>query len=107
MKRKKFTTILTSEDLLDVMLEFEKNKIRKFALNYRALIEDKWYEVYRVDNYHGFLHEQRFWRSPKPIPLEENLPLNLVVKQYIGEISLNFLKYRKYFEERMRKKRTG
>ncbi|MFH1396656.1 MAG: hypothetical protein ABIG93_04625 [archaeon] len=85
------------------MLEFERKIIKKFALNYRASINGKWYEVYRVDNYHGFLHEQRFWRSPEPMPLETDMSLNEVVEHYVEKISLNFPKYRRYFIEMKRK----
>ncbi len=86
------------------MLEFESKEIKKFALTYRALIDEKWHEVYRVDNFHGFLHEQRFWRSPKPIQLKENMSLNLVVEHHVNEITKNFQRYRKYFEEMMKKR---
>ena len=87
-----------------MMLEFESKEIKKFALNYRALIDERWHEVYRVDNFHGFLHEQRFWRSPKPTPLEENRSLNFVVEHHVNEITINFPRYRKYFEEMMKKR---
>jgi hypothetical protein len=68
-------------------------------LNYRAFINKKWFEVYRVDNYHGYLHEQKFWRSPKPIPLDLKwIPLKMIVDKYIEDIIQNFKKYRGYFK---------
>jgi len=70
------------------------------------MINGKWVEVYRVDNYHGFLHEQRHWRSSKPIPLDDNLPLNLVVKDYMILIKDDYGKYRNYYEEKMKKERN-
>lgn len=99
MKKKKFTTVLTSEDVLDVTLEIRKKMISKFALNYRALVGESWKPIYRVDNFHGFLHEQRFWISPEPMPLkdEEHLSNNAVVDKYIDEIVKNFQKYKTYF----------
>jgi len=99
-KRKRFTKVLTPEDWLDITLDIEKKKILRFALNYRALIKNKWEEVYRIDNFHGFLHEQRFWKSPKPIPIKETLPINQIVEKYVDEITLNFQKYRTYYEEK-------
>lgn len=100
MKRKKFTTVLTTEDVLDVTLEIRKKLIGKFALNYRALIGDNWEPIYRVDNFHRFLHEQKFWRSPKPIHLEKekHLSNNAIVDKYTDKIVKNFLKYKSYFK---------
>ena len=109
MKITKYVHNLTPEDCLDVSLYFEKNKIIRFALNYRACISDSWKEVYRVDNFHGYLHEQRFWISPEPVKIEDPLPLNLVVEKYIDIIFDNFDRYRRYFEENESKNngRTG
>lgn len=91
--------MITSEDLIDVTIIKKKNKIVEFALNYRTQIKGKWVEVYRVDNFHGFLHEQKFWRSSNPIPLKEQLPLYHVIKLYIRQIYENFERYKKYFKE--------
>lgn len=68
-KWKKFTVPLTPKDVLDVKLEIERNKVKGFALNYRAKIRGNFFEVYRVDTAHGFLHEQRYWLTPEPIPI--------------------------------------
>ncbi|MBN4049013.1 hypothetical protein JYT91_00180 [archaeon AH-315-M20] len=98
MKRIKFTRTLTSEDYLDITLFYEKGKIIKFALNYRAVIKSKIQPIYRVDNYHGFLHEQRLWRTKEPIPLNEaGLSNNQIVDKYVDEICLNFYKYKGYY----------
>ncbi len=105
MKRKEFTTVLTSEDLIDVKLAWENNELWRFAINYRANIKDKWHEVYRVDNYHGFLHEQKFWRSPEPIVIKDKdgWSLKMVFEHYIEEVHYNFQNYRSFFEEAMNK----
>ena len=55
MKRTSFTKDLTSEDVLDITLHFENYEIKKFALNYRAIVEEQWHQIYRVDNYHGLI----------------------------------------------------
>jgi len=77
----------------------QKKKIVKFSLNYRAFINGKWEEIYRVDNFHGFLHEQRFWRSPHPIPLKDNLPMNSIFTKYLKVIKENYKRYRSYFQD--------
>ena len=105
MKEKKFTAVLTNEDVIDVTLAWKDNKLNKFSLKYRMIIEKKWYGVYRVDTYHAFLHEQKFWRSPKPIPIDDksSWSMKMIVNHYSDEIHLNFQKYRKYYEKAFRK----
>ena len=91
------------KDYLDITLYFEKNKIIKFALNYRGIIGNKWYEIYRVDNFHGFLHEQRFWRTKDPIPLEQGGKSNeTIIEEYTDNIVMNFNKYKEYFKKSMK-----
>jgi len=99
MKQIKFTTVLTPEDLLDVTLHIEKQELIKFALNYRALIRGVWRVVYRVDNFHGFLHEQKFWRSPKPVRIESKKTLSEEIKHYRHQIMISYQRYRWYYEE--------
>ena len=106
MKVQKHTRDLSEQDRLDITLMWETPGIlTKFALNYRAFINEKWQEVYRVDNYHGFLHEQRYWRSPKPISItdKEGWALKMVFDMYVDEIVSNFQRYRVYYEEALRK----
>ena len=104
MKIKRFTSVISTEDLLDVVIQIEKKRIIKFALNYRARIKEKWEQIYRVDNFHGFLHEHRFWRSEKPIPLDETHGLNEMFIKYHNEVLENHEKYKKYFREKEKKK---
>lgn len=102
MKFKKYVVRLSDDDYLDVTLIWEEpGELTKFALNYRACIQGKWYEIYRVDNFHGFLHEQKFWRSSEPIPIifKENWPLWEIIIEYRDDIIDNFRKYRDYFEK--------
>jgi len=103
MKKKKYTHRLTEEDLVDITLIYEKKQIIKFALNYRGKILGKWYPIYRVDNCHGFLHEQKLWRTKEPIPLNETIPTDLVFDKYSDFIDKNFKKLKSYFKETMRK----
>ena len=105
MKRKKFTTALTPEDLLDITLFIDKQEVIRFALNYRALIRGAWRVVYRVDNFHGFLHEQKFWRSPKPVRIErgELTPLIDLIDKYFDYITDNFRRFKSYYEDSLTK----
>ncbi|MFH1637357.1 MAG: hypothetical protein ABIB71_02955 [Candidatus Woesearchaeota archaeon] len=102
MKLEKFSVHLSQEDVMDVMMLIKGGIIVKFALNYRTLINKKWEVVYRGDNFHGFLHEQRFRISSKPRPLinEESFPLASIVAEYYKFIKENFQKYKTYFMRR-------
>lgn len=106
MRKKSFTKILTAGDVLDVTIYWEQRQIIRFALNYRARIAGQWETVYRVDNFHGFLHEQKFWRSAEPLPLpgEEMMPINIIIDRYIEEIMQNFQKYKEYFQRSTERK---
>ncbi len=89
MKSKKYSIALSLQDVLDVVLMWEEfGKLTKFALNYQAYIDGKWYEIYRVDNYHGFLHEQKYWRSPQLILIKhkESWDLRFILDEYRDEI---------------------
>lgn len=106
IKQKRFTKFLSEEDCFDITIMFEDNRIFKFSLNYRALIHDNWHEIYRVDNYHGFLHEQRYWQSTLPIPLkylEERYTLDHLIDFFIEQIEKEFRNYRKYYIQYLRK----
>ncbi len=107
MKCKEFTKVLTNEDWIDVKLAWEDNELWRFAINYRANIGERWYEVYRVDNYHGFLHEQKFWISPKPIIIKDKdgWSLKMTFEHYLEEVIYNFQDYRSYFERALNKNR--
>lgn len=108
---KEFSINITGDNILDVTMIFqrEKRKGRKrmegFALSYRAKIEDKWQEVIRYDTAHGYLHVQKFWRSPKPISLkkEEWMPLDYLFKEYKRDIVENWERYRRNLEQKQRR----
>ena len=77
----------------------------KFALNYRSLIDGNFKQIYRVDNYHGFLHEQMLWRTKKPIPIrhDEHLPIKLLVFKYTNKILSEFKQYKEFYKTSLRK----
>ena len=104
MRWKKFSVSLTKGDVLDVKIGAEGNKIKVFALNYRTKIGERFFEVYRVDNAHGFLHEQRYWISPEPISIPTmGKEIKDIFDFYLKFIRENFEGYKHYFLERKRK----
>ena len=105
MKWKKFTISLSPTDFMDVKLKIEKNELVEFSLNYRTQIGNNYHEVYRVDTAHGYLHEQKYWISPKPIPLHTFAnDLNYNVTFYASEIKKNFERYKEYFLQKKGRK---
>ena len=104
LKIKEYSIPLSSTDIIDVKLFIKKNEVVKFSLNYRSEINEVWYQIYRVDSYHGYLHEQKFWISPRPIklPYLEIYPLSHVFKLYMTEIKNNFRRYKELYGNVMR-----
>lgn len=100
-KRKTFGIFLSADDRIDVDLEFTGRagaapRIRRFAITYSARIRDRWWEVVRYDNFHGYLHRQRFWRSAKPerLPAREHLPIDALVERCRQDLRQNGRRYR-------------
>jgi len=105
MKRaKKYSIPLSSGNILDVKIEIGKGYIKGFVLNLRCLIDDLWYQIYRVDTAHGYLHEQRFWISPEPVPLIQHTSLDYAFEFYMRQIRDSFERYRKYYTDKMNKR---
>ncbi|MBI4052937.1 MAG: hypothetical protein HY394_02775 [Candidatus Diapherotrites archaeon] len=97
-RQKKYSIPLAEADVLDVSLEILGGEVEGFALNYRTKIGENFFAVYRVDTAHGYLHEQRFWLSPRPIPLPETGgTLKAAFEFYLDKIRGNFEKYKKHY----------
>ena len=94
MHRKKSLLPLSPTDILDMTLDTEKGKVMGFVLNYRTKIGNKFYPVYRVDNRHGYLHEQKYWLSPTRIPIKIDKPLKIVYDEYSENIKNNWERYK-------------
>ncbi len=105
IKKKSIEVYLDGNNKLNFTIIKEDNKFKKFAINYLAKIDDKWHAVYRVDNYHGFVHEQRLWISNEPIPLPEyeSMDLKEVFDVFFQKVKDGHSRFRKYFEERKNK----
>ncbi|MBL7160626.1 MAG: hypothetical protein ISS93_02105 [Candidatus Aenigmarchaeota archaeon] len=97
MKKKRFKIPLTGEYILDVEIVIEKCGVDSFVINLRCMIEGMWHQVYRVDNAHGYLHEQRFWLSPEPIPLIQHTSLDYAFEFYMKQVKESFERYRSYY----------
>lgn len=97
-RRKEFA--MTKTDLharIHVMLETEKGKVVHFCINLVLLEDDKSYDIYRVDTFHGFLHEQKFWRKPEKIKL--NMDVHYAFNAKLKEVEENCEKWIKLFKE--------
>ena len=104
MKRiKKFRIPLSSDTILDVKIEVERGEIQEFALNLRCKIDNKWREIYRIDTAHGYLHEQKYWLSAKPIPSTQQISMQHAFEHYMDLIKNNFERYKRYHLEKMRR----
>lgn len=102
MRKKEIQVSLSDKDILDVIFFTKKGKTVKFSINYRADINGKWWEVYRVDTAHGYLHEQRYWLTPDPIKLSRYESIDILLGYYLNEIRENYTRYRAYYIQRMR-----
>lgn len=101
---KDFEIPLTIDDKIDVRIVTEKMKVTGFVLNLRCRFDSAWYQVYRVDTAHNYLHEQRFWISPEPIrlPTYEGIPLKATFDYFMEQIKNNYERYRSYYAEKMK-----
>lgn len=108
MKRKtlNITRWIELDDYLDVMIQWgDEGQVQKFALNYRAWIDGTFHQIYRIDDAHGYLHEQRFWISSDPIPLpdKEALPKQDVIHESFRYIYENYKRLKGYYKDKLNK----
>lgn len=102
-KDKEYTITLSPEDIVDVRLLIRKGSLAGFVMSYRAKIKEEWYEVYRVDTCHDYLHLQKFWESPEPQELKEykDMPLEMVLEEFLEKLRQNHTRYRQYVEQKV------
>ena len=108
-KRKAYKIFLSLEDRIDVDLEFDKERGRRprlarFAITYSARIEGGWREVVRYDNFHGYLHRQRFWRTREPerLPAMGRLPIPDLLDACRQDLAREWRRYRSLMESMVR-----
>ena len=106
MLTKDFRITLKYEHIIDARLVCRDNTIKGFVLNYRARIEGRWHDIYRVDTCHGFLHEQMFWRSPIPIKLPKTAPLKIMFDFFLQEIKNNYERYERHYKDALQDRRV-
>lgn len=104
-KRKAYAIFLSLEDRIDVDLEFEKRpgkppRLDRFAVTYSARLAGRWREVVRYDNFHGYVHRQRFWRSRTAEPLSDRdrLQADALLETCRDDLRRNWRRYRSLME---------
>jgi hypothetical protein len=96
---------LTPDDMVDVTMETEASGpvVVHIVVNYRARFKetgDRWHEIYRVDTCHRYLHEQRFWIGPDPIPLNAGTrTLEQVMYETFDKISREYLRLKQLYRK--------
>jgi len=93
---------LSEVDILDITISRnEVGEVTKFVVNYRAQFKEtgeRWYEIYRIDTCHEYLHEQKFWRGPEPIRIEgKERTLEQVFDNAIDTLSSEYWKFKHLF----------
>ncbi len=85
---------------IDTRFKVDKSKVVFFSINVGLILDDKIVDVYRVDTAHDYPHEQKFWRSEKPIKLGDKMRdyKNIFHKKQ-KEVEKNYIKYIKWFKE--------
>jgi hypothetical protein len=104
-KIKKFRLIFVpGEDELDVAIIKENGQLIGFSVNYRTKINHRWYDVIRYDSAHNVIHVQKFWISPKIIPLREIKPeeIKIAIIEAIDDIKQNWERYKNYLAKKVK-----
>lgn len=106
MAHKVYVQYLTEKDRIHVSFYENRGKILEFSVNYSAKIEDKWREVFRVDNCHGQTpHMHRYYVHRKQFKIELGNSSEEVFTDAKRYIVLEFEKIkRNYLQVRMRRK---
>jgi hypothetical protein len=99
------TKYIDSHNRIDVNLVRMQGQIIEFAVNYSTLLED-WHPVYRIDNHHGFVHEQRLWIDKKPRPVSIELPngdARELIRAIVAHITIEHTRYRQWMMESLQR----
>ncbi len=108
IKKKEIEIYLDEENKINFTIIKEDDKFKRFAINYSANIDGRWHAVYRVDNHHGYIHEQRLWITKEPIPLPEyeEMDLKEVFDIFFDRVKNGFLRFRRCYEASIKNKKV-
>jgi hypothetical protein len=99
MKTKEYVLELADLDAkLFVLVKIDRKTIVHFCINLAIKNDEKMNDVYRVDTCHGYLHEQKFWISPKPIKI--NLDYNYAFRNKLKEVTENAERWIKLYKNK-------
>jgi hypothetical protein len=102
METNRYAEELSENDVIDVRFTKHNNILLRVAVNYRTFIDGRWHDVYRMDNHHGFLHEQKLWidKEPRPLPAEEESLDNwTLLSTVIKRVRKEHRKYLQWFND--------
>ena len=104
MSTERYELHLSKDDTLDITLGKDRSgQVVHLVVNYRARFRetgDRWHEIYRVDTSHGYLHEQRYWKGPEPIPLKVGKQtLEQVFDGTIDMLKVEYWRYKQLYRK--------
>ena len=72
MRQKSFVRYLDVDNRVRVSFQVDRGRIKRFVIQYEALLETGWYPIIRYDTAHGFAHADLFHPGSKTekIPME-------------------------------------
>jgi len=99
-----FLMYLTLDDRIRHSHISVKGRIVRFAIQYEALIQGRWFPVVRYDNYHGFAHMNRMHPdgSVEKVALP-NWGYNEALTFAQDDIRSNWEWYRERYEKKVKK----
>jgi len=105
IRTKKYRMTLSLDDEVDVVIQKKNGEIYAFSVNYRTNINGKWHDVIRYDSAHRIIHVQKFWISPKVIPIRRFTfeDMEIAVIEAVKDVKENWMRYREYLIKKVRK----
>lgn len=106
MREEKHWVATHADVRVDYRVVKENGDVVHFSINVSIIGEEHPEDVYRVDTAHGYLHEQRFWQSPEPIPIPEErfTSYSHAFLYHRKEVACNFVRWAELYRARMSEK---
>ncbi len=100
MREERHWTAKQEDVRVDYRFVKEGGEVVYFSINVSIVGKEDPEDVYRVDTAHGYLHEQRFWRSnePTPIPEERFASYSHAFLYYRKEVARNFITWSELYK---------